>query len=170
MGKEDSQARTLERVRKELASGETFSLVAASHRSRYGYQPPTSRWQLSHFLTVIGHMSAESDAMLMLASHVLSQGFSLALTPGQNCARAYDAAFMVLSEGFFDSVRAGSPDPGRRSDLQREFTIGERVRLLAWLSEACARMDTCASGVGWCVEIIAKELGVSTKVSQAYGQ
>ena len=151
----------VKRYTEDLMSGRVFTNHARSIGSTIGYEPPTNRAALSHFFETVGKMTGESDPLMRLGQRILAAGYAQALTPSQNGEKAYQAAVVALGHGYFDTMKAASPEPGRDSDNRRDYTLAERLQLLAWMSLATMKFrpgDT--GGLGWVADKLATELNV----------
>ena len=120
------------KYREDLLSGRTLVLSEASHRSRYGYEPPCNRGQYAHAIKTLGDMAARSDRLTQIASAIVGK-INPYGTPSQLCASIYGAAFQATNTKYDDVINRASPEPGRWSDNQHDWTIHDRVALAYWL-------------------------------------
>lgn len=154
----EAQERTLDNYRSDLTSGRTLVLAAASHRSRYGYQPPINRRNWANAMRVLADMAATSDRLAAVAQHIIGR-VNLYGTDSDACARIYEMAFEAMSKPYVDVIGLASPEPGRRSDRTHEWTLYDRVAVAHWLELATRGMTASAPGVGWCLSLVAQEVG-----------
>lgn len=154
----DRDAPVIERVNNDLLSGRYFALVAASERSRYGYQPPINRAAYAHCIETLSRMAARSDRLAQIAVACIVR-VNLYGTNGEERAHVYEAAGVALARGFDDVIGRAGPEAGRHSEHQHEFTLADRVALAYWLDEATSKFQSGVPGVGWCVSRIAASVG-----------
>lgn len=144
--------------REKLRSGKTLALSAASHRSRFGYQPPINRRNWAHAMQTLAKMAEQSDRLAAVASHIMGR-VNLYGTDAQACARMYEFAFEAMNKPYVDYIGLAGPEPGRRSDRTHEWTLYDRVAVHYWLELATRGMTASGSGVGWCLQRVAQEVG-----------
>lgn len=149
----------IEKYKADIMSGRTFALHAASARSEIGYRPPMNRAQWSKCMEVIARMAAQSDSLAAVARTIIGR-VNLYGTPGQAAASLYTAAGEALREGYRDVINMASPEPGRYSDNEREYTFLERVSLMLWIEMACRPLGSNFSGIGWCLSAIADDANI----------
>lgn len=154
----ERDSRVIERVRAELLSGRKFSLVVASERSRYGYQPPLNRSGYAHCIQTLGRMAAVSDKLAQVATRCI-KSINLYGTDGEERAHVYAAAAEALASGYDDVIGRAGPDAGRYRDHQHEFTLYDRVQISYWLNEATEKWQSGVPGVGWAIAALAEEVG-----------
>lgn len=154
----ESQEKTLSQYREDLKNGTTLVRHAASHRSRYGYQPPINRSNWAHMMRTLADMAASSDRMAAVANHIIGR-VNLYGTDAQACARAYEMAFEAMNTPYVDVIGLAGPEPGRRSDRTHDWTLYDRVAVHYWLELATRGMTATAPGVGWCLAAVAQEVG-----------
>lgn len=142
-----------------LESGRAFTLVAMSARSIIGYQPPASSREYTQALAVLAEGARLGERQAQLVSCVLRKLPALGLDSGQCVARMYDSAAEELASGFYDLMKAASPEPGRRSDNEKQYTLKDRITLAATL-HCAARCYLPSGGIGWCLEALIKSEGV----------
>jgi hypothetical protein len=143
--------RAIENTRDRLLSGTYFDIHAASHQSVRGYQPPCARGEWAYAMRIIGEMADESDELAQLASKIYGK-VNLYAGSFEAAAQIYRAAATALREGYFDVIRNASPEPGRRSDNQRDFNLWTRVQLAYSLKEATSLLTRDCGGVGWALD------------------
>lgn len=132
----------------DVASGRVFALHAASHRGEIGYRPPVNRDAVAHALAVMSRMLRESDALAPVALAVI-RATPLYGTPGQVGAAIYSAAMQAMATEYRDTIGQASPEPNRESDARRDYTLGERLTVLAWLQWATAKVANGVPAYGW---------------------
>lgn len=154
----ERQEQTLNQYREDLKSGRTLVLHAQSHRSRFGYQPPINRRNWAHMMRTLADMAASSDRMAAVANHIIGR-VNLYGTDAQACARAYEMAFEAMNKPYDDVIGRAGPEAGRYSDHRHEWTLYDRVAVHYWLELATRGMTAAAPGVGWCLALVAKEIG-----------
>lgn len=158
--KAEQNARQVDKYRDDLRSGRTLALHAQSHRSRYGYKPPVGHRQWAHTIETLGRMGRESDALAQIASHIVGK-LNLYGDDAQLCAAVYSGAFEAVHKGYTDYVGLAGPEPGRRSDRQRPYSLRETVNLAYWLILACKGATSSTTGPGWCLQVVAETVGGS---------
>lgn len=146
-------------LRDALMSGRSFANAAMSARSCLGYMPPISRDQWSHAMNVVAQMANESDPLAQVASRIMGK-LNLYATRAQAEAALYEAAGDALRAGYTDTIRLASPEPGRRRDAQRDYTLRERAAIDCWLEMACRPFSSGVSGRGWAMEVLLDALRV----------
>lgn len=156
--KTERDQRLIQVYREKLMSGQVFSLVAASERSRRGYQPPLSRRGYAHCIQTLGRMAGVSDRMAQVATACISR-INLYGTDGEERAHVYEAAATALAAGYDDVIGRAAPDAGRYKDHQHEYSLADRVAVAYWLNEATRDWQTGTTGVGWCLQALAEEIG-----------
>lgn len=158
---EQRAARTLDSYRDALLS-ERAGFSGVSARSRTGYQPPITRSDYSHAMRVLAEMARESDPLARIASRIIGK-VNLYGDASQAEAAIRDAAGAAVAEGYTDVIRLASPEPGRRSDAKRAYTLRERIVLACWITAACRPFITSVYGIGWCLEDLARQHRVDAK-------
>lgn len=145
----------MDEVSENLLNGRSFDMCARSERSAIGYRPPCPRKYWAIAIETIGRMANESDVLAQLASKLLT---SIPLYQTNNELRAHimESAGKAIRDGYLDVIRLASPEPGRRSDAQRAFTLYECLTLDVWLNLAVPCPDT-APGIGWVVSKLIEE-------------
>lgn len=156
MALSESQQVTLDRYREDLLSGRTLALHANGNRSRYGYKPPLGRDQWAHAMRTLADMAASSDRMAQVAAHIR---INLYGDRAQACTAIYEGAFNAMKDKYDDVIGRAGPEAGRFSDHQHAWTLYDRVAVHYWLELACRPMADSAPGVGWCLALVAKEVG-----------
>lgn len=145
----------------DLLSGAVFYRAAHGYASEIGYRPPINRRAWSDCMSEVAAMGKVSDPLAQVAVAIIGR-VNLYGTPGQACSAVYQYAGEALARGYDDVLRRASPEPGRYSDSQRDFTLSERVAIAHWLIDACrpfaGAVGTTIS-VGWCLDRIAKDTG-----------
>jgi hypothetical protein len=152
----EQDAARIEETRERLLSGRTFSMSAAGYRSAYGYRPPCGRDQYAHVVQTLGRMAAQSDSFAQIAAAILNGGLNPYGNRDELAAKVYEGAAKALASGYDDVIKRASPEPGRYSDAQRGYSLGECILLDYWLAEATAKCASHLPGVGWCVDALAR--------------
>lgn len=150
----------IERYRADLVSGRVFALAEISHRSRSGYEPPTTRQAWSQAVVTLGKMAAVSDPLAQIAQVIIGR-LNLYGTNSHLVASAYMGASKAIDEGYTDVIRRSGPEPGRRSDHHRPYSLAECAQAAAWLAYAF-ETSTLGSlkGLGWALAQVLREEGV----------
>lgn len=153
---DERRAEMIDGYKADLLSGKAFSMHAMSHRSRYGYKPPTTGWP--HAMAALAGMAAVSDPLAQVASAIIGR-VNLYGDDAQLCAAVYEHAATAIRTGYTDYVGLAGPEPGRRSDRQRAYTLHEVVAVAYWLAYAVRGRTASTYGPGWCLAAIAEEVG-----------
>ena len=135
----------------DIRTGRAFALAAASHRSRRGYQPVLDRRSWSDVNLSLAKMARDSDALAAVAAKIIGT-VNLYGTRPDACARVFDAAREALAEDYVDVVGLSGPEPGRRSDRTRAYTLRERIAVMAWCYVATGPISGGGIGFGWALE------------------
>lgn len=147
-----------------LMSGLAFRNVAASHRSAIGYRPPSGTRSYAQALVALGK-GATDDRQATLVAAAAKALTPHAHGPEATLAYVYEAVGKELARGWFDTIRNASPEPGRRSDNEHDYTLADRLRILVTLERAEAAYPMgSVPGVGWCADALARSLGIDTTV------
>lgn len=154
----DQRQATLDEYRERLLTGKAFALAEMSHRTRYGYQPPVNHRDWSRCMKLVADFASMGEQYAQIARSIFGR-VNLYGTPSQCSASVYSAAGEALRAGYTDYVGLAGPEPGRRSDRQRDFTLRERVVLMFWLTDMVQPWSGTAPGYGWCLTALADELG-----------
>lgn len=154
----ESQQKVLDKYREDLLSGRTLVLCANSHRSRYGYMPPMNRTGWAQIMGVLAEMAARSDRLAQVATSIVGR-VNLYGTNADACAKVYEQAFHAMKDKYDDVIGRAGPEAGRYSDHQHAWTLYDRVAVHYWLELATRGLRGDAGGVGWCLALVAKEVG-----------
>lgn len=146
---------TITRVREELLSGRTFHLHAMSARSRFGYEPPIGRRDWAHAMREVAAMANESGALAQVAANIRVNLYG---TASQAQAAVWDGIAEAVGRGYDDVIGRSGPEGGRFAP--RDFTLAERLQLVAWGEAIAAPFAGHVPGVGWAVQAIAEREGV----------
>ena len=151
----EKERSALDQYREAVASGEALHNAWRSHASRRPGGPPVTREAWSSCLEWLAKLARRSDAFAQVVAHI---GLPpLYQTDGEAAAHVYREAFDALRVPYDDVVRRAGPEPGRYSDCLREWTLAERILILAFLQRATHRLDCTAWGYGWGIEALARE-------------
>jgi hypothetical protein len=155
-------AQQLERVAQweaDLLSGRIFRLQAIGARSRIGYQPPS---RSDEYAIAIGHLAKGAqlgDRQAKLCARVI-RALPLNNTDGDTIGKMYDAAAEAITDEFFDTIGAASPEPGRHSDNAKEFTLRDALVFYNTLNNAKSAFEPVINGGGWCYAALVAREGV----------
>ena len=149
-----AQEEQIERFVADLLSGEVFDRHARSDRSRYGYQPPTTRKAWGHAVATLGRMAERGDALAQVAVGILARVPNLYGTDGELAAGIYERAAEAIRAGYDDVLRRSGPEPCRHKDAQRAYTLGEVVTVAYWLIEATGPASSGVVTAGWVLDAI----------------
>lgn len=154
--REERDARIIAEYEQSLMAGRVFANAAASHRSRYGYEPPVSRRDFAHVMAEVAKMAAESDVMAQVAANIRVNLYG---TPSQLCAQVWESIAEAVGRGYDDVVGRSGPEGGRYK--VRDYTLAERLQIVAW---AHRMLPTKVSGsvpsIGWCAQALVEREGV----------
>lgn len=139
---------TLERYEAEVLDGTVFMNHANSHRSRYGYQPVCSRRTYARAVAALAEMAADTDPLAQIAHAILGAGLPLYGTEADLYEALYRRADAAIADGYTDVVKLSGPEPGRRSDAERSYTLAERIQVLHYLAKATG------TNIGWCLQAL----------------
>lgn len=144
----DTRDATYDRYKTDITTGAVLRKFAASDRSIMGYQTPTTPKEAARTLHTLTTLAVQlpTQAFVDAVSRIVRKTGGLGLTPGDFRAKIADAAAEVLEEGWFDTWKAASPNPGRMRDLEHRYTEREAVILTAWVTHAIRD-----GGPGWCL-------------------
>lgn len=156
----ESELETIAKVEANLMDGRTFDLHAASARSIFGYQPPSSARNYAKALAHLADGARQGDRQARLVSEVIGK-LPIHSTPGESVAKLYDAAGAALERGYFDTVGNASPEPGRRSDHEHSYTLRDRLELLNTITKAAGELLPGAGSHGWCVAHLMEREGLA---------
>lgn len=134
----------------DMMSGRAFTLHAMSAGSIIGYQPPRGHRYYAKALTLLAAGAAISDRQATLVAYIL-HSLPLHQTGGDSVRMMYQAAAEALRNGYFDTIRNASPEPGRRSDNEHEYNLNDRIVLAHTLAQAAACFLPTGSIIGWCL-------------------
>lgn len=151
----------LEQYAQDLMSGRVFRLHAASARSARGYRPPMHRDDWSHAMATIARMAHQSDALAQVASKILGR-VNLYGTRALADAQIWERAAEALEDGFDDVIGRAGPEAGRFKDHQHPYTLHQRLSVLAWVTEATAKLQDSVPGLGWCASALIRAHQVRT--------
>lgn len=140
----------IDRYEQNLLSGLAFDNCARSAGSIIGYQPPCGHRDYAKALKVLAAGAALSDRQATVISAVL-QSLPLHQTRGETVQKMYATASEALRRGYFDTINHASPEPGRYSDNQHEYTLVDRITLMHTLNHAAACVLPTGSVTGWCL-------------------
>jgi hypothetical protein len=144
--------------REDLLSGRTLVLHAQSHRSRRGCMPPMSRRSWAHAMGTLANMAASSDRLAQVAAAIIGH-VNLYGDDAQACAAMYERAFDAMKGKYDDVIGRAGPEAGKHSSHQHEWKLIDRVAVHYWLALATKGMTASTPGVGWALEVVAKEVG-----------
>lgn len=149
---------SLDRYREDVASGRTLRTHAMSARSVRGDWVVTSRRPWAHCIQTLGRMAAVSDPLAQVVRGILGK-VPLYQTGSEAVAKVYEAAAQTMSAGYEDVIRGAGPEPGRRRDRRRDWTLAERVAVMVWLELATHELDRTPFGIGWALHRLVEETG-----------
>lgn len=155
-----TQDATLEKYRADVMSGRTLVLHAQSHRSRYGYMPPIGRQAWATCMGRLAQMASESNELAQVANAIIGR-VNLYGDAAQAATSVYEHAYEAMNKPYDDVMRRASPEPGRYSDNQHEWTLLQRIAVMYWLEYACRPFARSAAGVGWALASLAEEINYS---------
>lgn len=151
----------IERVRGDLLSGRSFLMASAGHGSVLGYKPPPSHRDVAALYSAAGRLAARGDVFVPFAMALSRAGGQYQSTP-ELLKHAYTALAQVVREGYTDVIRLASPEPGRRKDAERPFTLREILTVSGEMREAMSGMHLGhLTGPGWCEQALNREVGLA---------
>lgn len=126
-----------------------------SHASRRPGGPPINRRGWADCVEWLSKLARESDA---LAQVVRAIGLPpLYQTAGEAAAYIYRQAFETMTKPYDDVIGRSGPDAGRPSSHRRDWTLAEKILVLAYLSRATFAWSATAPGYGWAITELAQE-------------
>lgn len=138
----------------DLLSGQVFQRAARGKRSYIGYRPPTGHRQYAEALKVLAAGAALNDRQATLVREVIGR-LALHGIAGDALGKLYEVAAEAIARPYFDTINAASPEPGRRSDNERPYTLADVATFAVTLHEAAAKLEPDI-GIGWCLDAILK--------------
>lgn len=129
-------------------SGEAFTRKARSLGSVYGYQPVATVRGYAHAMRTIALLAERGEQFAQVAGAIFGRVNQYA-NGYEAAAQVYRAAAEALGRGFTDTRNLASPEPGRRRDNQRDYTVAERLAIMVYLDEAVRYLVTDTVGGGW---------------------
>lgn len=141
--------------------GDTFTGAARSLRSIRGYKPPPTSREVAALYIAAGKLAAMGDNFVPFATAIARAGGQYQ-SSGELLASAHEAAARVVREGYTDVIKLASPEPGRRRDAQRPFTMREILTVREALTDAECAFSAIngVPGIGWVEAAIRESLGM----------
>jgi len=158
--REDHAQTIIDGHARDLASGKVFRNHAAGMGSRIGYLPPLNRTQWAECIHVLTQMARMGDQYAQVAVAIVGS-VNLYGDESQAGHKVWAKAEEALAAGYDDVINRASPEPGRWSDNQRDYTLRERVVIECWLSKATAPFQRGGGGIGWCTAALVRDLGIN---------
>jgi hypothetical protein len=151
----------IERYMDATLDGETFTGTARSLRSIQGYKPPPRNEEIGALYRAAGKLAAMGDNYVPFAIAIAHAGGQFQ-SSGELLASAHEAAARVVREGYTDVIKLASPEPGRRRDAQRPFTMREILTVREVLTDAELSFSAIngVPGIGWVEAAIRESLGM----------
>lgn len=112
----------IERYRTDLTAGRTLARHAASNGSRPLGGPPVARQAYAVLLGRLAKFAATSNEAAQLVNAIIGR-LPLYQTEGEMLASAYQAAFEAVERGYTDVIALASPEPPRRSQAERRYSL-----------------------------------------------
>jgi hypothetical protein len=149
----EGQIQAIERVEKNLLSGDYFTLIANSNRSvPLGGASINSR----HWADIMKAVAtyAASDGRAAATAFKIFGRVNLYLTPNEVIAQVATVLADVVREGYFDVVRATGPEAGRQSAHQHATDLRAALYLALLMSEVELNAGNIGHvpGVGWALQ------------------
>jgi hypothetical protein len=144
----DRNAEIIDQYERDLLSGAVFARAAGGQRSYIGYRPPTNRRDYADLVKRLATLADRSDQLAQIA-HAIIGRLNLYGCREELYASAYDAAYAAVSKGYTDVIGLASPEPPRRRDATRPYSVAALV----------AVAETLADGrPGWCLEALRRKV------------
>jgi hypothetical protein len=150
----------IERSRENYLSGKAFRNASQGHGSVLGYKPPPSHRDVAALYSAAGRLAARGDVYVPFAMALARAGGQYQSTT-ELLKHAYSELAMVVTAGYTDVIRLASPEPGRRKDAMRPYSLREILTVSAEMREAMSGMHLGhLTGAGWCEQALAREVGL----------
>lgn len=128
-----------------------FGNKARSLRSIMGYKPPPGHRHVAALYKAAATLAGMGDSFVPFAMAIARAGGQYQ-SRGELLACAYEGLARVAREGYTDVIRLASPEPGRRKDAQRAYTLRELLTVsgVMALAECDFEAINGVPGIGWC--------------------
>lgn len=151
----------MNRYADELADGVVFTRIGASLRSIRGYKPPPAKREIAALYSAAGKLAAMGDSYVPFAMALAHAGGQYQ-SSGELLACAYEAVAQVLRTGYTDVIKLASPEPGRRKDAERRYTLREALTVSEVLTDVQLSFSAIngVPGIGWVEALIREDCGM----------
>lgn len=142
-----------------VTSLDALKFAWISHAGRKIGGPPITNQQWADCIEWLCRLARVSDSMAQLVNSI---GLPpLYQTKGEVAAKIYRSAYVAMQEPYTDVIGRSMPDAsGRPSSYRRDWTLREKILVIAYLKRATSSINCTAPGYGWALEELAKEEGV----------
>lgn len=143
----------IERTEEYLLSGYYFTLIAQSAASRYGYQPPVGYSYWSAAMTAVAKYGSWSDRMAETAFQLMGK-INLYGTEAQAVQKVAEILSGIVRTGWYDTIGATGPEPGRPSSHQHATKLRDALYLAALMDEveAALNYNQPKANIGWALK------------------
>jgi len=145
----------IERVERELVTGESFRLIERSEYSRFtcGDRIPARSQDWARLIGALAKYAEQGDRAAQAVATVLGGGINPYLTNGEILAKVAAGFAKVVQNGWDDVIGRTGPEPGRPSAYQHDTTLVDAIHLRLAFEEARAAFEGSEkAGVGWVLE------------------
>lgn len=149
----------LDRFIDDVRTGRAFAFAWRSHASRRVGGPPITSRSWAECLMWLARLAACGDSYAQLVRAIGAP--PLYGTDGEAAAAVWAAAHAALQRPYDDVIGRSGPDGGGRpSSYVRDWSLVERIVVLAHLKRATHAWSATAPGYGWALEQLAADEGV----------